>query len=56
MLRGALDNDSSIPTSFTPIARVGKPEEVAHVIVFLLSDQSSFVTGSTYFVDGGWNA
>ena len=36
-----------------PLARMGKPEEVAAVAVFLASDRSSYVTGSTYYVDGG---
>ena len=34
--------------------RRGKPEEVANVILFLLSEQSTFVTGAVYRVDGGW--
>jgi acetoacetyl-CoA reductase len=37
-----------------PIGRLGKPEEVANVMYFLASDEASFVTGATYFVDGGW--
>jgi glucose 1-dehydrogenase len=33
---------------------MGTPEEVAEVALFLASDRSSYVTGSTYFVDGGF--
>jgi glucose 1-dehydrogenase len=36
-----------------PLNRWGKPEDIAHVAVFLASDDASYVTGSTYFVDGG---
>jgi len=39
-----------------PLGRLGKPEEVASVIVFLLSDESSFMTGSEVVVDGGYTA
>src|SRR2546429_4523498 len=35
------------------LGRMGKPEEVARVIVFLASDLASFVTGSAVMVDGG---
>jgi NAD(P)-dependent dehydrogenase (short-subunit alcohol dehydrogenase family) len=37
------------------IKRKGKPEEVAYLIAFLLSDESQYVTGSIYSIDGGWN-
>jgi len=37
----------------TPLGRIGRPEEIASVVVFLLSDAASFMTGSTLVVDGG---
>lgn len=36
------------------LKRIGEPEEAAAVALFLLSDESSFVTGSSYLVDGGY--
>ena len=39
-----------------PMGRVGKPEEVSNLVLFLASDQSSYMTGSTVVVDGGWLA
>jgi NAD(P)-dependent dehydrogenase (short-subunit alcohol dehydrogenase family) len=43
-------------TNATILKRFGTPEEVANCVLFLASDESSFVTGSCLFVDGGWNA
>jgi glucose 1-dehydrogenase len=36
-----------------PIGRMGKPEEIAFIVTFLCSEKASYVTGSTYFADGG---
>jgi len=38
----------------TPLRRFGDPEEVANVVAFLVSDESSFITGEVITVSGGW--
>jgi len=39
-----------------PLKRIGKPEEVSAAVVFLASEEASYITGATLYVDGGWLA
>lgn len=61
LLRGSI-NDSPNPQETEKVLgsnsvfnRMGTSEEVANVMYFLASSEASFVTGATYFVDGGWS-
>ncbi|MBI2640344.1 MAG: SDR family oxidoreductase [Candidatus Sungbacteria bacterium] len=39
-----------------PLKRIGRPEEVSAMVIFLASEEASYVTGATFYVDGGWLA
>ena len=54
-LTESLGNDPSWTTDFSIIKRVGKPEEIADAVEFLLSDKAAFITGHTLTVDGGFS-
>ena len=40
-------------SEYQPIGRMGRPEEIAHLILYLSSDEASFCTGAAYPIDGG---
>ena len=42
--------------ALTPMGRMGEPEEIAEMVVWLCSESASYVTGAAYNVDGGWMA
>jgi NAD(P)-dependent dehydrogenase (short-subunit alcohol dehydrogenase family) len=39
-----------------PVGRLGKPDEIAHLVLYLCSSEAAFVTGSVVTIDGGWTA
>lgn len=53
-LTESLGNNPSWTTNFSIIKRVGKPEEIADAVEFLLSDKATFITGHILTVDGGF--
>lgn len=50
------DTDRQSLIEATPMKRLGKPEEMAQAVLFLASDDSSFMTGNALIVDGGYTA
>ena len=58
MLNEVLRNEDERATRIasTPIPRFGTPEDVAHGVLFLASDESSYVTGAELVIDGGLTA
>ncbi|HXG04276.1 MAG TPA: glucose 1-dehydrogenase [Candidatus Binatia bacterium] len=52
--RGILDR--AVLARRTPLGRLGDPDEIAAVAVFLASDEASYITGEVVTADGGWSA
>ncbi len=48
--------DAALYVSRIPLGRYGEPNEVAYGVLFLASDEASFMTGSELVIDGGWTA
>jgi len=56
MTAGAMQRRGERIIAGIPAGRLGQPEEIAEMVVWLLSDRASYVTGAAYNVDGGWMA
>ena len=54
MARAGLAHIEGNPLAKLPIPRIGEPEEVARLALFLASDDSSYSTGSEFVIDAGW--
>lgn len=54
MLRRSPDEHLNAVVAMTPLGRIGRPAELANAVAFLASDDSSFITGQSISVDGGY--
>jgi NAD(P)-dependent dehydrogenase (short-subunit alcohol dehydrogenase family) len=51
---GAAEERLKMLSNNVPLGRLGMPDEIAKAVVFLASDDSSYITGTELFVDGGF--
>jgi 3alpha(or 20beta)-hydroxysteroid dehydrogenase len=56
MVKNVTESEAQALIAMTPLGRIGRPEEIAWIVVYLASDESSFTTGGAFFVDGGMAA
>src|SRR5260221_14343572 len=56
MLNATNANERADKIAMTPLRRIGKPMEVAYGVLFLASDEASFITGTELVIDGGFIA
>jgi 2-keto-3-deoxy-L-fuconate dehydrogenase len=52
---GGTDKARTMFIERQPMGRLGTPDEIAHLAVYLASDESRFTTGTTQLIDGGWS-
>jgi len=56
MLTGKSSNVRDFAVKQVPMGRIGDPQDVAHAVLFLASDESSYITGAELVIDGGYTA
>jgi NAD(P)-dependent dehydrogenase (short-subunit alcohol dehydrogenase family) len=56
MVKNVTEEEAQALLAMTPLGRIGRPEEIASIVIHLASDESSFTTGGVFFVDGGMSA
>ena len=55
-LKHFLNKNLEIELKKVPMRRMGTPDDIAPSVVFLLSDESKYITGQNLIIDGGWTA
>ena len=55
-LGGDLEESKKSTAALHPVGRMGEPDDIAYGILYLASDESSFVTGEELVIDGGYTA
>ena len=53
MMAAATDEEGGGAMDVIPLKRLAEPEEVSNLVLFLASDESSFITGAEHIIDGG---